>query len=284
METTPLLRKALSVFSPLRGARHTELSAIASADDDPATRPDPYLLSIAKASIGNAQHAEIEKYLPAPRSSLIWPGEHYALLAGIVLAIQPKRIVEFGTGDGLSAVAMLRDLPKAGYIATYDLMPQTASSYIEKPMIFDQRRHDLKKKTGRIKTEVRDLSRPLEEDTTSDGVIDRERLRHADLIFIDGPKDGKTERRLLHNLETIGLKHGCILVFDDIRLWPMLTIWRGIKHPKLDLTGFGHWTGTGMVRWTTPEGIAKECEIQKNPRNSKPKLWLKNSIVLEAKQ
>jgi hypothetical protein len=29
----------------------------------------------------------------------------------------------------------------------------------------------------------------------------------------------------------------------------MIGIWRGIRHPKLDLTSFGHWSGTGLVEW-----------------------------------
>lgn len=36
-------------------------------------------------------------------------------------------------------------------------------------------------------------------------------------------------------------------LFDDIRVWNMLAIWRGIRRPKLDLTSFGHWSGTGLV-------------------------------------
>jgi hypothetical protein len=30
---------------------------------------------------------------------------------------------------------------------------------------------------------------------------------------------------------------------------PMLGVWRGIARPKLDLTSFGHGSGTGLVRW-----------------------------------
>ena len=28
-----------------------------------------------------------------------------------------------------------------------------------------------------------------------------------------------------------------------------LRIWRAIARPKLDVTSFGHWTGTGLVEW-----------------------------------
>jgi len=41
-----------------------------------------------------------------------------------------------------------------------------------------------------------------------------------------------------------------LIIMDDIRVWNMLAIWRRIDRPKLDLTSFGHWTGTGLVDWT----------------------------------
>jgi len=40
-----------------------------------------------------------------------------------------------------------------------------------------------------------------------------------------------------------------LVVFDDIRQWNMLKIWRDITRPKIDLTSFGHWTGTGIIDW-----------------------------------
>ena len=39
-----------------------------------------------------------------------------------------------------------------------------------------------------------------------------------------------------------------LILLDDIRLWKMLKIWREISMPKLDLTSFGHWSGTGIVQ------------------------------------
>jgi hypothetical protein len=38
-------------------------------------------------------------------------------------------------------------------------------------------------------------------------------------------------------------------MFDDIRFWNMLRIWRNVAAPKLDITSFGHWSGTGLVDW-----------------------------------
>jgi len=66
---------------------------------------------------------------------------------------------------------------------------------------------------------------------------------------VDAPKDGIFELKFLENLSTILLPPNALVVFDDIRLWNMLKIWREIKRPKLDLTSFGHWTGTGLVDW-----------------------------------
>lgn len=74
-------------------------------------------------------------------------------------------------------------------------------------------------------------------------------LRTADLLFIDGPKDGHFEYKLMDYLRVCGLREGAFLVFDDIRLWNMLDFWRRLDLPKLDLTGFGHFTGTGIAQW-----------------------------------
>ena len=38
-------------------------------------------------------------------------------------------------------------------------------------------------------------------------------------------------------------------MFDDIRLLNMIEQWRALPRPKLDLTSFGHWSGTGLVDW-----------------------------------
>jgi hypothetical protein len=77
----------------------------------------------------------------------------------------------------------------------------------------------------------------------------REILSDANLIFVDGPKDGLFENRLLQNCERWGLNDSCLIVFDDIRYWTMLDFWRDIARPKLDITSFGHFAGTGLVVW-----------------------------------
>jgi hypothetical protein len=54
---------------------------------------------------------------------------------------------------------------------------------------------------------------------------------------------------LLDQFETVAFANAPLIAFDDIRVWNMLKTWRRIRRPKLDLTSFGHWTGTGLVEW-----------------------------------
>jgi predicted O-methyltransferase YrrM len=74
-----------------------------------------------------------------------------------------------------------------------------------------------------------------------------ELLEGADLIFVDAAKDGRQERVFLELFERTAFTRDPVVVFDDIRQWKMLEIWRGVDRPKMDLTSFGHWSGTGLV-------------------------------------
>jgi hypothetical protein len=74
-------------------------------------------------------------------------------------------------------------------------------------------------------------------------------LEGADLLFIDAAKDGICESRLIQQLNLCVFAKPPIVIFDDIRLMNMVYVWRLIDRPKLDLTSFGHWSGTGLVEW-----------------------------------
>jgi hypothetical protein len=47
----------------------------------------------------------------------------------------------------------------------------------------------------------------------------------------------------------IELAPQALLVMDDIRFPNMAPLWHRIAAPKADFTSFGHWSGTGVVRW-----------------------------------
>jgi predicted O-methyltransferase YrrM len=216
-------------------ARQAERSLILSADDD--SRPSPRLLSLALAAVGAAHETDLGELSSRldgpPRWPDLWPGEHYRLLAGLVQVGQPETIVEIGTATGLSALAMLGFLPSGGRLVTFDIVPwrEYPGSVLRTDDFAD----------GRLTQHVDDLTDPA--------VAGRhaELLAGADLIFVDAAKDGRQERVFLELFERTAFERDPVVVFDDIRQWKMLEIWRGVDRPKLDLTSFGHWSGTGLV-------------------------------------
>lgn len=166
----------------------------------------------------------------------IWPGEHYKLLAALVSVLRPKTIVEIGTATGMSALAMKSALPDDGKIITFDLL---AWRNDPNAVLRDDDFAD-----GRLVQRLDDLSTPAGWRANADV------LQDANLIFVDARHDGHQEREFLRGFDDVGLSNAPIVVFDDIRVWGMLAFWREIDRPKLDLTSFGHWSGTGLVDYT----------------------------------
>ena len=229
-------------------SRHSEYSMIFSLDDD-VSRPSERLISVALDAIGKAREVDLEdlcgRMKNPPYYPNVWPGEHYKLLAGLVLALKPQEVVEVGTSMGLSALAMKKYLPPDSKLFTFDIQDWKAHPD------YALRREDFA--DGRLVQFLDDLSDPdicrKYEDL----------LKQAQLICIDAAKDGVGERKFLENFGQVPLREGSFLVLDDIRLWKMLKIWREVSLPKLDLTSFGHWSGTGLVEWTSKRPGQKSC-------------------------
>ena len=78
----------------------------------------------------------------------------------------------------------------------------------------------------------------------------RELLESTEFFFIDGPKNNVFEYRLMENFERLKFKTPPILMFDDTKLMSMLRFWDELKHSKLDVTSFAHWSGSGLVEWS----------------------------------
>ncbi len=174
-----------------------------------------------------------------PRWPDIWPGEHYRFLAGLVQVLQPKTVVEVGTYRGLGSLALAHRLPPGGRVVTFDVSPWREVS--------GQCLLDADLAGGRIV--------PVCADLTASEVFEahRDTLESASLMFIDAAKDGFMEQRLLDRMETLRCREPLIVVFDDIRMWNMLGIWRRIARPRFDAVSLGHWSGTGMVEWQAPK-------------------------------
>jgi predicted O-methyltransferase YrrM len=207
---------------------------------DSGTGPSDYLIDLGLRAANEARTTHLPELServrpPCTDFTPIWPGEHYRLLAALVKLLQPMVVVEIGTLHGLSALALKTFLPKRGQVTTFDIVPWTAFP----ETCFRQEDFD----DNRLQQQIGDLAKPSVFD------VHRNLMEQADLLFIDGPKDGVFERELLRNLETTKRSKSLLVIFDDIRVWNMLAIWHEIGRPKLDVTSFGHWSGTGFVEW-----------------------------------
>jgi predicted O-methyltransferase YrrM len=243
-----LRRIALQALGFRSPARHSELSVVISLDDDPG-QPTAALIQVALSAVHAALEldlSDLKDRSPAAAQFVNrYPGEHYRLLAGLVRSLGVKSVVEVGTYTGLSALALLHELAADGQVTTFDLWPwtQPERAGIHQPTAL--REEDFA--DGRLRQELGNLSDPE--------IYRRheELLRQSDLIFCDGPKDGVFEPMFLGQLLKRTRQKPSLLVFDDIRTWTMLRDWRRIRVPKLDVTSFGHWTGTGLV-WLPAAG------------------------------
>jgi predicted O-methyltransferase YrrM len=217
--------------------RHKEQSIIMSADDDPG-RPNDRLIQLALDAVAAARVETLPLLAGRGGADIryanVWPGEHYKLLAGIVAVLKPKRIIEIGTLTGLSALALRQRLPVGGELITFDIVPwQNCNPSLRAGDFAD----------GQMRQILADLTQPQ--------VFAQHQplLEQADLFFIDAAKDGVCEPRLIQHLNQCRFAKPPIVIFDDIRLMNMVYIWRSIDKPKLDLTSFGHWSGTGIIEW-----------------------------------
>ena len=235
----PLLVEALVTRALLPAAARIPGARLSLVFHDARGSPSGRLIDLALQAIPYARQEDLsaisERIASGPRWTDVWPGEHYRLLAALVRALQPVSVVEIGTCQGLSALALAKHLPPGGTVHTYDIVPW---QQVEGPVL---RAADLE--SGRIVPILADLTQP--------GTFEKHRpiLESAQLVFVDAAKDGRMEQVLLDHFETLGFRSAPLIVFDDIRLWNMRNIWNGVSRPKLDLTSFGHWSGTGLIDW-----------------------------------
>jgi predicted O-methyltransferase YrrM len=160
-----------------------------------------------------------------------WPGEHYRLLAGLVSLLQPSLVVEIGTFRGHSALSLLAG-SQSVHVVTYDLLEwRSIAGTILTEDDF----------TDRLQQRIGDLGAP------AFFADQAETLADADLIIVDGPKDGRWEAGFCQNLISTLTDRPRLIVFDDIRMLTMVQLWHDLPLPKVDATSVGHWSGTGFA-------------------------------------
>jgi predicted O-methyltransferase YrrM len=230
------LRGELMPAAPF-ASRDSIATRLFSLDDEPH-QPSVELLDLAADLIHRAARIDLgglaaRTHMPAYLN--VWPGEHYRLLAALVQALRPSSVVEIGTYTGAGSLALRELLTDGGVVATFDVDPWESLPHtcLSAEDFAD----------GRLTQHVDDLADP------AIARKHRDLLASAELIFMDGPHDGPTEVAMMRNLRSIPFAAPPILVFDDIKLPTMLKFWRELPYPKLDMTSFGHWSGTGIARW-----------------------------------
>lgn len=245
-----VLKTYLPIITPIKiKNRHIEVTLIHSVDS--IYEPSKYLMETAlKAAQFAFQNKNvlndcrfealkgkglsgIDELVNFKYSINIWPGEHYRLLTGLVRSLEAKKVIEIGTFWGIGTLALYEGLGKEGEVITYDIVPWNK---FESTFLKDE---DFK--NNRISQVLGDL----QDDNFF--LTQKNVFENADLIFMDAAKDGIMERKFLEQFSKCRFKSGAILVVDDIKLWNMLDIWEEIKLPKIDITGLGHYTGTGLV-------------------------------------
>ncbi len=237
----PIVQRIIRrLLRPAFNCRHYEYSLVCSADDDLA-RPSKRLTELFVAAARLCPQISLgptAASVAAPSYYDVWPGEHYRLLAALMQLIKPTRVLEIGTYQGLSALTCANHLTQRE--------PQ--------PLILTNDIVDWRKIPGQLLTEQDFVAHPIRQilgDLSDPRCFEQHRsdIEICDLIFVDGPKDGRYEHAFLQLLNQAHLKAGALIVLDDIRLWNMLEVWRGMPRPKMDWTSIGHWSGTGVIDW-----------------------------------
>ena len=226
------------LLKPPTRATHTEWTALVNAQEDERHPASDELVHLALEAARRAAGLHLPDVAARCRDERdrrlveLWPGEHYRFLAALVEILRPQVVVEVGTFTGMGSLSMASALQSRARLITFDVLPW--DSFPDTLL----RESDF----GAIEQRLCDLS---------DGTTFAEHralFAEADLLFLDGPKDGRFEPAL-HRLLTGTLKREALVVYDDIRLLTMVELWRSIATPKYDATSLGHWTGTGLVRY-----------------------------------
>lgn len=156
-------------------------------------------------------------------------GEHYRFLEALSRHLSPQLAIEIGTFRGLGSLALAQYSER---LVTFDIKPWqnfTGTALVSGDF------------SGKLEQIISDLS------------VDKEWTKYrnwfaqADLIFLDGPKDGSFEPLLIPKIIN-EMKIGSVLVIDDIRFLNMCQAWNAIEQPKFDITSFAHFSGTGVIR------------------------------------
>ena len=147
--------------------------------------------------------------------------EHYRLLVYISTLYKGKTLLDIGTYQGNSAIALSPN--KNNKIISFDLK--------EQPIISKIKSDNIQFRIGNI-LELRF----------------KEIILSCPFIMVDTFHNGDFETEFVNYLTEI--KYKGLVLFDDIHLnKEMQDFWDGLKLEKYDITEIGHFSGTGLVNF-----------------------------------
>jgi predicted O-methyltransferase YrrM len=150
--------------------------------------------------------------------------EHYKVLAHLASQCNDgDTVYDIGTYVGMSAIALATN--EKINVVTYDIF-----NHFDNPT---------------IKTQVHSIKNI--NFVLGDCMGDLEELSKATLIVLDiEPHDGLEEMKIIDALRDAGFKGICVC--DDIFVNDgMKQFWNNVTLKKVDITQYGHWSGTGVI-------------------------------------
>lgn len=157
-------------------------------------------------------------------------GDHYKLLKSLALSINAKNVIDIGTYTGMSAISFLDANCK---IKSFDIINPLD---LEDNIITEE---DISE--DKISLICGDL---FDDDFFATNV---NCFLDADIIFLDGPKFGGFEQKILPKILALNYYKNTIVVMDDIHMKKMKILWYELNYPRLDLSLLGHISGTGII-------------------------------------
>jgi predicted O-methyltransferase YrrM len=177
------------------------------------------------------------EYLVTPTYYELKSGQQeYRLYSYLSTFINGTIILDLGTSHGTSAVALSHN--NNNKVISYDIVD-----------CITNKNHTIYQKDNiefRIKNVLDDLTRDL--------------LSKVKIIMIDIDHYGEMEKNIIDKLAELNFSG--IIILDDLFNHPdqiinesMKNLWDNIKYKKIDVTKYGHWSGTGIVFMNTDISI-----------------------------
>lgn len=163
--------------------------------------------------------------------------EHYRLLSHLSWQFPPgTTLIDIGTSCGFSSLALAHN-PDVK-VVTYNIEDHIGTQVCSA-------RH-----------------KPNIEHRIQNCLEDIDLLLQAPLIMLDTAHEGDFEREVILALRNHNYKG--IVICDDIYLnSAMIQFWNWVPIQKVDITPYGHWSGTGMILFDEMNGV--QCTIHEHP-------------------